>query len=136
MKNHQASKKRILVVDDEVTIANLLSNRLKNWGYDVMIATSGKEGLKMARKENPDLVLLDIRMPDMDGREVCARLREGNEISRPPIPIMFVTALGLPEQIETGFLAGPDDYLVKPFEPQELRARIEACLEKTELQCR
>lgn len=134
MKNRQASKKRILVVDDEVVIAHLLSNRLRNWGYDVMIATSGKDGLKMAQKENPDLVLLDIRMPDMDGREVCSLLRERNEASRSRI--MFVTALGLPEQIEMGFLAGPDDYLVKPFEPQELRDRIEACLGETpQLQC-
>ena len=135
MKQAQANKKRILVVDDEVVIAKLLSNRLKNWGYDVMIATSGKDGLKMAQRENPDLVLLDIRMPDLDGRQVCARLREGPETSRSRI--MFVTALGLPEQIETGFQAGPDDYLVKPFNPQELRERIEACLGETlELQYR
>lgn len=134
MKNRKTSKKRILVVDDEAVIAQLLSNRLKNWGYDVMVATSGKEGLKVAQKENPDLVLLDIRMPDMDGREVCARLRERNETSRSRI--MFVTALGMPEQIEMGFLAGPDDYLVKPFVPQELRDRIEACLgEAPQLQC-
>lgn len=125
MKNRQA-KKRILVVDDETVIAHLLSNRLKNWGYDVLIATSGTDGLEMAQKENPDLVLLDIRMPDLDGCEVCVRLRERNETSRSRI--MFVTALGLPEHIEMGFQAGPDDYLVKPFEPQELRERIEACL--------
>ena len=127
MKNQRRkSRKRILVVDDEKAIATLLSNRLRNWGYDVMIAMNGKEGLRIAQEGRPDLILLDIRMPDMDGHEVCARLREEIPTSRPRI--IFVTALGMPEHIESGFNAKPDGYLVKPFEADELRDRIKACL--------
>ena len=118
--------KRILVVDDERPLVELLSHRLKSWGYEVLAATNGEEGLRVAEAERPDLVLLDIRMPGMNGREMCARLRSRRELSQ--IPVIFLTALGMPDQIEEAFLAEPDDYIVKPFKPGELKDRIQNCL--------
>lgn len=121
-------KKKILVVDDEADIVELLSRRLEDWGYGVLQATNGEDGLRLAQRERPDLVLLDIRMPRMSGLQVCAKLR--NQTEQPRIPVIFLTALGRPEQIENGFQQEPDDYIVKPFEASDLKYRIEACLGK------
>ncbi len=118
--------KRILLVDDELPLLELLSHRLKSWGYEVLTAANGEEGLRVAETERPDLVLLDIRMPRMNGREMCARLRARRDSSQ--LPVIFLTALGMPEQIEEAFLAGPDDYIVKPFKSAELKERIQNCL--------
>lgn len=117
--------KRILVVDDEVEILVLLSRRLQSWGYEVLTVATGEDALRMAEEKRPDLILLDIVMPEMGGRDVCLRLKNHPKTS--PIPVIFLTALGMPEQVEAGIHVGANDYIVKPFEPRELRERIEAC---------
>lgn len=128
MKLTERETKRILVVDDEKPIVELLRRRLEHWGFEVMAAATGEDGLKMAEREQPDLILLDIRLPEMNGREVCARLRARQGPRR--IPVIFLTALGMPEQVEEGFKADPDDYILKPFEPAELKERVENCLNR------
>lgn len=120
-------RKRILVVDDEVEILVLLSRRLQSWGYEVLTAATGEDALKMAEEKRPDLILLDIVMPEMGGRDVCLRFKSHPKTSH--IPVVFLTALGMPEQVEAGIGVGANDYIVKPFEPRELRERIEACFE-------
>ena len=119
-------QKRILVIDDEQDIVFLASERLTSWGYQVLTATSGEEALQMVEQQLPDLILLDIIMPQMKGREVCARLRANPKTQH--IPVIFLTALGMPEHIKAGLDGGAEDYIVKPFEPTELKGRIEICL--------
>ncbi len=119
-------RKRILVVDDERDILELLSRRLQSWGYEVMTAATGKEALRIAEEKQPNLVLLDIVMPEIGGRDVCSQFRMNPKTC--DLPVVFLTALGMPEQIEAGIRVGANDYIVKPFEPRELKERIEACL--------
>ena len=118
--------KRILVVDDTKDILLVVSRRLKSWGYEPIIAESGEEGLQIAEQQLPDLVLLDIMMPKMKGRDVCARLKGNPKTQK--IPVIFLTALGLADHIKAGMDLGADDYIVKPFEPAELKERITICL--------
>ena len=120
-------KKRILIVDDEVEILVLLSRRLQSWGYEVLTAATGEDALRMAEEKRPDLILLDIVMPEMVGRDVCLRLKSHPKTSS--IPVVFLTALGMPEQVEAGICVGANDYIVKPFEARELKERIEACFQ-------
>ncbi len=122
----QPLRQTILVVDDEVDMVQMLSKRLEQWGYRVLTATNGERGLLLAEKERPDLILLDVLLPMMKGREVCARLK-ANPSTR-EIPVIFVTALGMPEQVKAGMDLGAQDYIVKPWEPDELKERIWVCL--------
>ena len=119
-------KKRILIVDDTKDILQVISRRLGSWGYEVLVAESGEEGLQVAEEHLPDLILLDIMMPKMKGREVCARLKANPKTQQ--IPIIFLTALGLADHIKAGMDLGAEDYIVKPFEPAELKERITICL--------
>jgi len=121
-----ASRQTILVVDDTPVILKMLSKQLEHWGYRVVTAASGEEGLQRAETERPDLILLDILMPKMKGREVCARLKV-NPATK-DIPVMFLTALGLGEYVRAGLDVGGDDYIIKPFRPTYLRERIRVCL--------
>jgi len=116
---------RVLVIEDDSAIASLTQLQLENRGYQVNIAKDGGEGLRQAYAWQPDLVVLDIMMPDMDGWTVCERLRELSDV-----PIIFVTAVGKETDIVRGLEMGADDYLVKPFSPRELVARIEAVLRR------
>ena len=125
-----ARPKRILIVDDTKDILLVVSRRLKSWGYEPLTAESGEEGLQIAEEHLPDLVLLDIMMPKMKGRDVCARLK-GNPKTK-KIPVIFLTALGLADHIKAGMDLGADDYIVKPFEPAELKERIVICLARAE----
>jgi two-component system KDP operon response regulator KdpE len=118
---------RILVIEDDPSIASLTQLQLENRGYDVEIASNGVEGLRQAYAWQPDLVVLDIMMPDMDGWTVCERLRELSDV-----PIIFVTAIGKEQDIVRGLEMGADDYIVKPFSPRELVARVEAVLRRGE----
>ncbi len=120
------TKKRILVVDDTKDILQVVSRRLGSWGYEVITAESGEEGLRMAEEQLPDLVLLDTMMPKMKGREVCARLKANPKTQQ--IPIIFLTALGLADHIKAGMDLGAEDYILMPFEPAELKERIAICL--------
>jgi two-component system KDP operon response regulator KdpE len=116
---------RVLVIEDDPAIASLTRLQLENRGFQVNVAKDGGEGLRQAYAWQPDLVVLDIMMPDMDGWTVCERLRELSEV-----PIIFVTAVGKETDIVRGLEMGADDYLVKPFSPRELVARIEAVLRR------
>ena len=122
----EAAGKRILMVDDSKDILQVVSQRLKSWGYDVVAANNGEEGLRLAGELMPDLILLDIMMPKMKGRDVCARLKADPKTKA--IPVIFLTALGLADHVKAGLDLGAEDYIVKPFEPEELRDRIRVCL--------
>ena len=114
--------KRILLVDDTEDILLVVSRRLQSWGYEALTASSGEEGLRLAEEHVPDLILLDIMMPKMKGRDVCARLKADPKTAK--IPVIFLTALGLADHIKAGMDLGAEDYLVKPFEAAELMKRI------------
>lgn len=125
MSGTQAPK-TILVVDDTPDILKVLKRQLEHWGFRALVASSGEEGLATAQQEHPDLILLDILMPKMKGREVCTRLKA--DPATAGIPVIFVTALGLPDHIKAGMDLGAEDYIVKPFRPADLRERINVCL--------
>lgn len=119
---------RILVVDDEADILNLLSYNLKKAGFEVLLAKDGPEAIGLARSKRPDLVILDIMLPDMDGTEVLKRLKSAGETST--IPVIMLTAKG--EEIDRiiGFELGAEDYITKPFSPRELLLRVRAVLKR------
>ena len=124
--NAGSPMKRILIVDDTKDILMVVSRRLQSWGYEPLTASSGEEGLRVAEAMAPDLILLDIMMPKMKGREVCARLKANPKTQH--IPVIFLTALGLADHVKTGMDLGAADYLVKPFAPEELRQRVTVVL--------
>jgi len=118
---------KVLVIDDEPPITELLNMSLSFEGYEVASANSGREGLEKARSFRPDLIVLDIMMPDLDGFQVLKRLREeGNKT-----PVLFLTAKDAVEDRVTGLTAGADDYLPKPFSLAELSARVGAILRRS-----
>jgi len=120
---------QILIVDDELDVAKTIERGLRRKGFHTVTVHSGVEALKSARRQRPDLVILDIIMPHMDGLEVCRRLR--NDATLSDIPILFLTAKGkLDDKIE-GFQAGADDYLAKPFHLEELYFRVQALLRRS-----
>lgn len=121
---------KILIVDDDVDSLKLIGLMLQRHGYEVMAANSGKQGLAKADAEQPSLVILDIMMPDMDGLEVCRRLRANSKTA--PIPIIMFTAKTLIDDKVKGFEAGADDYLTKPTHPAELASRVKAILARRE----
>jgi two-component system, OmpR family, response regulator len=118
---------RLLVVDDEPDIVELLSASLRFAGYDVSTAANGKEALELAKSFRPDLVLLDVMMPGMDGFSVLSRLRgEGHRV-----PVLFLTARDATEDKVRGLTTGADDYVTKPFSLSEVLARIGAILRRS-----
>ena len=117
---------RILVIDDEAQNLDLLQAMLTSSGYDVLLAGGGDEGLRMAREQKPDLILLDLMMPGLSGFEVCARVKTDPQTGG--IPVLFVTALSQVSDKERALAAGGDDFLVKPFERTVLLTRVEALL--------
>ena len=118
----------ILIVDDEIEIVNLVSIHLTKHNYKVMKATNGLDAINLVETELPDLAVVDIMMPKMDGITLTKKLREYN------IPVLLLTAKGELDDKKTGFLAGADDYVVKPFEPEELAFRISAILRRYDKQ--
>jgi DNA-binding response OmpR family regulator len=118
---------RILVVDDEVRILNFLSSKLKASGYEVLTASNGLEGMEQAQAQEPDLIVLDLLMPKMDGLEMLKQLR-----SFSAVPVIILTAKGAEADRIKGLQLGADDYLPKPFNPDELVARIEAIRRRLE----
>jgi len=117
--------KKILIIDDEAHVCSVLTVLLEQAGYKVTVAYSGQEGLDQVRNSQPDLVLLDIMMPGMDGWQVCRHLREITNA-----PIIMLTVLHRPEEITRGLQAGADDYVTKPWPNQELLARVQAALRR------
>ena len=120
--------KKILLVDDEPDILEFLSYNLNKHGFDVVVANNGAEGLNMAKKMKPDLILLDVMMPEMDGMELCALIRE--ETTYSPV-IAFLTSRSEDYSQIAGFDAGADDYITKPIRPRVLISRVEALLRRT-----
>jgi len=122
--------KTILVIDDEKDLIKLIDFNLSKEGYLVIGAKDGVQGLEIARKHKPDLILLDIMMPKMDGWEVCKKLKSGNETAH--IPIIMLTARAQESDKVLGLELGADDYMAKPFNVRELTARVKAVLRRTE----
>jgi two-component system phosphate regulon response regulator PhoB len=122
------AKKKILVVDDEEDILELVRYNLSREGYKILCASSGEEGLKIARVENPDLIVLDLMLPGVDGLDVTRRLKSDDTTRK--IPIVMLTAKGEESDIVTGLELGADDYITKPFSPRVLVARVRTALRR------
>ena len=120
---------RILIVDDNRLIVNLLRVNLLSSGYSVITATDGFSALRMAISERPDLILLDVMMPEMDGFEVARQVRNNTLIAH--VPIIMLTARGSVDSVVEGLDAGADDYISKPFEMTEVLARVKAHLRRS-----
>jgi len=116
----------VLVVEDEASIASFVSLYLKNAGYDVHVAETGEDALTKAENQQPSLIVLDLMLPDIDGIEVCRRLRRRSEV-----PILMLTARDEDVDKIIGLEVGADDYLTKPFNPRELVARVKSILRRS-----
>jgi two-component system, OmpR family, alkaline phosphatase synthesis response regulator PhoP len=117
----------VLVVEDEASIASFVAAYLKNAGYAVRTTASGAEALKLVESEKPSLVVLDLMLPDVDGVEVCKRIRQNSEL-----PVLMLTARDEDVDKIIGLEVGADDYMTKPFNPRELVARVRAILRRSE----
>jgi len=124
-------RKRILVVDDEIYIVHILEFSLTMEGYSILTASDGEEALRVIDSERPDLVVLDIMMPKLDGYEVCRRLRQDEQFC--DLPVILLSAKGRPIDREAGLQAGADDYITKPFSPRKLLEKIRELLERKEM---
>nr|ARO91204.1 transcription regulatory protein ompR [Flintiella sanguinaria] len=122
-----SQREKILIVDDEASIRRILETRLSIIGYEVVLAADGEEALLIFRKEQPNLVVLDLMMPKLDGYGVCQELRKESDV-----PIIMLTALGDVSDRITGLELGADDYVIKPFSPKELEARIRSVLRRVD----
>lgn len=120
------AKGKILVVDDEIYIVHILDFSLGMEGYEVVTALDGEQALDMARAEKPDLIVLDIMMPKLDGYETCKRLK-ADDVTK-AIPVILLSAKGRNVDQKVGFEVGADDYITKPFSPRKLVERINAIL--------
>jgi len=121
--------KRILIVDDEPGILKVVEFRLKKMGYEVIVAVDGKEGLIRAKEMKPDLVVLDFRMPFLNGDEVCRQIREDENIKGIPVILMTAsTQSTTPENLQN---MGATDHLLKPFDPDDLLGKIRKCLNES-----
>ena len=116
----------VLVAEDDDDIRALVVYRLERSGYEVVQAQDGEEALRLASECDPDLAILDVMMPKLDGYEVTRRLRRDDATSR--LPVILLTARTQESDVSQGFAAGADDYIRKPFSPDELRARVQAIL--------
>ncbi len=121
-------KTKIAVIEDEADILEVIDYNLSKEGFDVCSALNGEEGLALVKNEGPDLVLLDLMLPGLDGIEICRTLK--TDYSTRSIPIIMVTAKGEESDIVLGLGMGADDYVVKPFRPRELTARIRSVLRR------
>lgn len=119
---------KILAIDDDATLLRLICQSLQPEGFSIFTATGGEEGLALFHQIAPDLVILDVMMPGMDGWEVCRRLRHVSSV-----PIIFLTALDSIEDVVHGLVGGADDYLAKPFRVSELGARVTALLRRARM---
>lgn len=119
------NKERILVVDDEASIRRILETRLSMIGFNVITAADGEEALLILKRETPNLIILDVMMPKLDGYGVCQEIRKESDV-----PIIMLTALGDVADRITGLELGADDYVIKPFSPKELEARIRSLLRR------
>lgn len=125
---HTDNPKKILIIEDEESIWSLVKNYLEREGFQVEIATEGRQGLEMARQHRPDLLILDLMLPGMDGLEICRILR-----GESPVYILMLTARTDEVDRVVGLTMGADDYVTKPFSPRELVARVKAALRRRQL---
>jgi len=121
----QPSRTRVLVVEDDPTVSEVVARYLENEGFGVETATDGRSAIEMFLESPPDLLVLDIMLPEMDGLEVCRRIR-----ATAPVPIIMLTALGEESDRVMGLDLGADDYITKPFSPRELIARVKSVLRR------
>jgi DNA-binding response OmpR family regulator len=119
---------RILVVDDEPAVTDLLAYNLRKAHYDVLIAADGRAALQLAQEASPDLILLDLMIPEVDGLDVCRELRKSSSV-----PIIMITARGEEVDRVVGLEIGADDYVTKPFSVRELMARVKAVLRRAQI---
>jgi DNA-binding response OmpR family regulator len=124
-----SKKLLVLVVDDDIRILRMMKRMLELEGFETIIANSGEAALKIFEKETPDLILLDIMMPDINGYTVCQRIREFSQV-----PVIMVTAKGNDKEKVEGLNCGADDYVTKPFSASELAARVRAVLRRSNRQ--
>lgn len=117
---------KIVVIDDEPSVQEVVQAYLEKDGYHVFVAGNGAEGLALAERVKPALIVLDLMLPDISGEEICSEIR-----SRSDVPILMLTAKASEEERVAGLVSGADDYLVKPFSPRELVARVRAVLRRT-----
>ena len=120
--------KKIVLAEDDAHIARLIIFKLEREGYELLWAQDGEEALETIKKNKPDLILLDIMMPVMDGYEVLKKLKEDENLKS--IPVIMLTAKGQEQDVIKGFEYGVEDYIIKPFRPAELAARIKKALGK------
>lgn len=121
-----SKQKRILLIDDHQTVFRLLEAIVRIKGYQLLYADSGQRGIVMAREEQPDMILLDVMMPDLDGFKVCQYLKDSEETKH--IPVMFLTARGAEDDLATGRKAGADGFMTKPFQTIDVLNQIETML--------
>jgi DNA-binding response OmpR family regulator len=122
----RSGQKLALIIEDDRNTAGLLRVYLEREGFDVLAAGDGESGISLAEHRNPDIVILDLMLPKMDGWEVCRRLRRNSDV-----PVVMLTARGEEVDRVSGLTLGADDYVVKPFSPRELVARVHAVLRRT-----
>jgi len=120
---------KILVAEDERDIRELIGHTLRFSGFDVVLAASGIEALELVPVEQPDLIILDVRMPRMTGYDACRLLKENPDTSA--IPVVFLSAKGQESEIEQGLASGAEAYILKPFAPDELANQVKDILERT-----
>jgi len=123
-------KKRILVIDDDSSILKLVTDLLTEEGFGVIAASCGEEGIKKVHQSKPNLVILDLRLPDMDGFQICQTLKKDKSVSN--IPIIMLTVKSAKSSTVAGLEMGADDYIVKPFNQEELIARVKTVLRRAE----
>lgn len=119
---------KILIAEDEKDIRDLVSFTLQFAGHEVLSTTNGEEAYQAAQKELPDLILLDVRMPRMNGYEVCKLIKSNNSTQH--IPVVFLSAKGQESEVETGLEAGAEEYILKPFSPDQLTDQVTGVLAK------
>jgi CheY-like chemotaxis protein len=128
MRNNEDSMAKILVAEDERDIRDLVAFTLRFAGHEVVVATNGEEAVEIAPQANPDLILMDVRMPRMTGYEACKVMKSRPDLK--DIPVVFLTARGQESEIQQGLDAGAEEYLLKPFAPDQLTNRVKAILGK------
>jgi two-component system, OmpR family, alkaline phosphatase synthesis response regulator PhoP len=119
---------KILIAEDERDIRDLVAFTLRFAGYEVVTASNGEEAVVLAPKENPDLILMDVRMPRMTGYDACRLIKAETRLK--DIPVVFLSAKGQESEIQTGLVAGAEEYLLKPFAPDQLIDRVRSILSK------
>lgn len=127
---NDSSKKKVLVVDDEPDIVDLIKMALTLANFEVTTAENGPATLKILEGLKPDLILLDIMMPQMTGFEVCKKIRSQKALRS--VPIIMLTAKGQKQDAEQGLKLGADDYIIKPFDPYDLAEQVRSMIEKTQ----